>query len=225
MHKTLKTLAIASLALPFAVACATDGTNGPSAKAGTGTATAANTSAPTSGGSAGTTGASTGTSTSTGAGATTGAATGTGTNAAATGAQSGATASTTRPSTGIPALVNVNLQNVLNDLSVRLQIDRANVPVNIQLPIELAANVCGVSVNVLAVSGGGQGKCTAKTAPQELAQVVQQQMAAGGSVGGGAQGGSTASTGGAPTSGAATGGAGNTSATSSGTTETTTKPR
>ena len=48
---------------------------------------------------------------------------------------------------GIPALVNVNLQNVLNDLSVRLQIDRANIPVNAQVPIDVAANVCGVSIN------------------------------------------------------------------------------
>jgi hypothetical protein len=65
---------------------------------------------------------------------------------------------------------------------VRLQIDRANIPVNAQIPINLAANVCGVSINVLSVSTGGQAQCTAKTAPAELAQVVQQQIAAGGSV-------------------------------------------
>jgi hypothetical protein len=108
--------------------------------------------------------------------------------------------------TSIPSLVNVNLSNVLNDLSVKLNLDRANVPVTIQLPVTLAANVCGVSVNVLAVSTGGQANCTAKTDPPELAQVVQQQMAAGGNVGGGAQGGSNATTGGAPTGGASTGG-------------------
>lgn len=124
------------------------------------------------------------------------------------------TGTSTNASTGgtggvqVPSLVNVNLENVLNDLSVQLMIDRANVPINIQLPINLAANVCGVSVNVLALSTGGQAQCEAKSAPQELAQVVQQQMAAGGSVGGGAQGGSTAATGtAAPASGTATGGA------------------
>jgi hypothetical protein len=196
MNKTLTTLAIAGMALPFAWACATDGTNGPNASTSSGATTAS------SGGASGAAGATTGTST----------------NAGAT---------TPRPSTGtggIPSLVNVNLNNVLNDLSVRLQIDRANVPVNIQLPIELAANVCGVSVNVLSVSTGGQASCTAKSAPQELAQVVQQQMAAGGSVGGGAQGGSTAATGSStPASGTATSGATNTGATSSGTTETQTR--
>src|SRR3954468_2458434 len=112
---------------------------------------------------------------------------------------------------GIPALVNVNLQNVLNDLSVRLQIDRANIPVNAQVPIDVAANVCGVSVDVLSLSNGGHGSCTAKTATPQLAQVVQQQVAAGGSVGGGAQGGSTATT------GTATGTGGNSSSGSSGT--------
>ncbi len=126
--------------------------------------------------------------------------------------------------TGIPALVNVNLENVLNDLSVRLQVDRANIPVNAQIPIDVAANVCGVSVNVLAVSTGGQASCTAKTATPELAQVVQQQVAAGGSVGGGAQGGSTATTGGSTaTGGGSTSGATDTSAESTGTTETNTQ--
>jgi hypothetical protein len=126
---------------------------------------------------------------------------------------------------GIPALVNVNLQNVLNDLSVRLNIDRANIPVNAQVPIDVAANVCGVSVNVLSLSTGGKGTCTAKTATPQLAQVVQQQVAAGGSVGGGAQGGSTATTGGSTgTGGSGTSGSQGTGGTSTGTTETTNPP-
>jgi hypothetical protein len=126
---------------------------------------------------------------------------------------------------GIPALVNVNLQNVLNDLSVRLNIDRANIPVNAQVPIDVAANVCGVSVNVLSLSTGGKGKCTAKTATPQLAQVVQQQVAAGGSVGGGAQGGSTATTGGSTgTGGSGTSGAQGTGGNSSGATDTTNPP-
>jgi hypothetical protein len=96
----------------------------------------------------------------------------------------------------IPALVSVDLRNVLNNLSVKLHLDRTNVPVNAQIPITLAANVCGVSVNVLAISAAnGKGHCVAKNAPAKLAQVVQQQISAGGNVGGGAQGGSTATTG------------------------------
>jgi hypothetical protein len=152
--------------------------------------------------------------TSSGSGATTG----------GSGSTSGGTSSGVGGS-GIPALVNVNLENVLNDLSVRLQIDRANIPVNAQIPIDVAANVCGVSVSALSLSTGGNASCTAKTATPQLAQVVQQQVAAGGSVGGGAQGGSTATTGSASGSGGtSTSGSSGTGGTSTGTTETTTTP-
>jgi hypothetical protein len=91
-------------------------------------------------------------------------------------------------------LVNVNLQNVLNDLSVAIKVDRANIPVNAQVPIDVAANVCGVSVSALSASiASGTASCTAKTTSPALTQAVQQQVAAGGNVGGGAQtmGGST----------------------------------
>jgi len=89
----------------------------------------------------------------------------------------------------VPSLVNVNLSNVLNNLALDLKIDKANIPINAQIPISVAANVCGVSINVLSIGAGGgssQG-CTAKTTSPELDQAVQQQLAANGSVGGGAQ--------------------------------------
>jgi hypothetical protein len=94
------------------------------------------------------------------------------------------------------SLVNVNLSNVLNDLSLDLKIDKANIPINAQIPITIAANVCGVSINILSVGAGGgssQG-CTATNSSPELAQAVQQQLAAGGNVGGGAQTSGTTST-------------------------------
>jgi hypothetical protein len=87
------------------------------------------------------------------------------------------------------SLVNVNLSNVLNDLAFDLKIDKANIPVNAQIPITIAANVCGVSINILSVGAGGgssQG-CTAQNSSPELSQAVLHQLAAGGSVGGGAQ--------------------------------------
>jgi hypothetical protein len=89
----------------------------------------------------------------------------------------------------VPRLVNVNLSNVLNDLALDLKIDKANVPINAQIPISLAANVCGVSINVLSFGAGGgssQG-CTANSISPELKQYIQQQLAANGSVGGGSQ--------------------------------------
>jgi hypothetical protein len=88
---------------------------------------------------------------------------------------------------GAVSLVNVNLSNVLNDLALDLKIDKANIPINAQIPITIAANVCGVSINILSVSAGNKANCTASTTSPELSQAVQQQLAAGGSVGGGAQ--------------------------------------
>ena len=144
-----------------------------------------------------------------------------GASAGTSGESSGGTSASAGGSGGgvlgqIPALVSVNLQNVLNDLAIKLNIDRANIPVNAQIPIAVAANVCGVSINILSVSTGGQAQCTAKTASPELAQSVQQQISAGGSVGGGAQGGSTVTTGTAGSTTGTSGGATGTSATSTG---------
>lgn len=95
----------------------------------------------------------------------------------------------------IPTLVSVNLQNVLNDLSISLKVNRNNIPVTAQVPIDVAANVCGVSVSVLAASiASGHASCTATTTTPQLTQAVQQQIASGGSVTGGDQ-----TMGGAPT--------------------------
>jgi len=94
------------------------------------------------------------------------------------------------------SLVNVNLSNVLNDLALDLKIDKSNIPINAQVPISVAANVCGVSINILSIGGGGSSKgCTATTASPELVQAVQQQLAAQGGVGGGAQTTGTTATG------------------------------
>src|SRR4029079_14698967 len=87
------------------------------------------------------------------------------------------------------SLVNVNPSNVLNNLALDLHVDKANIPINAQIPITVAANVCGVSINILSIGAGSgnSGGCTAKTTAPELTQAVQQQLAANGSVGGGAQ--------------------------------------
>ena len=88
----------------------------------------------------------------------------------------------------VPALVSVNLQNVLNDLSISLQVDRNSIPVTAQVPIDVAASVCGVSVDVLAASvASGKASCTATSTSAQLTQVVQQQISTGGDVQGGDQ--------------------------------------
>ena len=111
----------------------------------------------------------------------------TGEQAGNTAAPAGDTTSGTTGGTGgaggtsVPTLVNVNLQNVLNDLAVKLNISNANIPVNAQVPIDVAANVCGVSVSALSASiANGQASCTATTTSPTLIQSVQQQISAGG---------------------------------------------
>lgn len=101
---------------------------------------------------------------------------------------SGSTGPVGATGSGIPALVSVNLQNVLNNLSVSLNVSRNNIPLNAQVPISVAASVCGVSVDVLAASAAnGHATCTATTTTPHLTQAVQQQIASGGNVNGGAQ--------------------------------------
>jgi hypothetical protein len=114
------------------------------------------------------------------------------------------------------SLVKVDLSNVLNDLALDLKVDKSNIPVNAQIPVTVAANVCGVSINILSIgAGGGSSKgCTANSISPELKQYIQQQIAANGSVGGGAQTNGTTSTTGTNTSatGASTGTTGTTTA-------------
>ena len=115
----------------------------------------------------------------------------TGDTGASTGGTTGSTGSTggsTGGSGSIPTLVSVNLKNVLNDLSVSLQVNQNSIPVTAQVPIDVAANVCGVSVSALAASvASGNATCTATTTSPALTQVVQQQISTGGNVGGGDQ--------------------------------------
>src|ERR1044071_3484129 len=70
---------------------------------------------------------------------------------------------------GAVSLVNVDLSNVLNDLALDLKVDKSNIPINAQIPINVAANVCGVSINILSIGGGGSSPgCTANSISPEL---------------------------------------------------------
>jgi hypothetical protein len=110
------------------------------------------------------------------------------TGSAATTENAAAGGGVTGGGSSIPTLVNVNLQNVLNDLSVSLEVNRNSIPVTAQVPIDVAASVCGVSVDALAASiASGTASCTATTSSPALVQVVQQQISTGGNVTGGDQ--------------------------------------
>ena len=79
-------------------------------------------------------------------------------------------------------LVNVSVGNVeiLDGLLTNAEIDvlrNAQIPITVQLPINVAANVCGVAVNVLARGGPSRNTCDATNGSTELAQAIRQQYA------------------------------------------------
>jgi hypothetical protein len=74
------------------------------------------------------------------------------------------------------SLVNVDLRNarILNNIANDLSIDITNVPITVQVPLSLAANVCEVDVNVLAQSlERGTTTCTAQSTSNALNRRVQ----------------------------------------------------
>ena len=79
-------------------------------------------------------------------------------------------------------LVNVSVGNVeiLDGLLTNAEIDvlrNAQIPITVQLPVNVAANVCGVAVNVLARGGPSRNTCDATNGTTELAQAIRQQYA------------------------------------------------
>ena len=74
-------------------------------------------------------------------------------------------------------LVNVEVSNVANDIAKNLSVDVSQIPVTVQVPVGVAANVCGVDANVLAQQKkDGGASCAAKSASGALNQVVQKQL-------------------------------------------------
>jgi len=82
-------------------------------------------------------------------------------------------------------LVNVSLGNVKPEIAKNINVSENQVPVTVQVPVGVAANVCGVDANVLAQQGrGGTAQCTAKNTSTALNQAVQRQVGGGGNTGG-----------------------------------------
>jgi hypothetical protein len=78
--------------------------------------------------------------------------------------------------------VNIPVQNIaiLNGFLNNDQIsalNNLNVPITVQAPISLAANVCGVNVAALASQKNkGGGSCTATSGSSALARLVSEQV-------------------------------------------------
>ncbi|PYX15653.1 MAG: hypothetical protein DMG84_10850 [Acidobacteria bacterium] len=74
-------------------------------------------------------------------------------------------------------LVNVSLTNVKTEIAKNINVDVSQIPGTVQAPIAVAANVCGVAVDVLSSQAQqGAAKCDAKTTNDALNQIVQTQL-------------------------------------------------
>lgn len=73
-------------------------------------------------------------------------------------------------------LVNVNLGDVTVQLQNLLNNNQISIPATVQVPIGIAANVCGVTVAALVQRvKGGNNSCDARTANAALARIVSRQ--------------------------------------------------
>jgi len=74
-------------------------------------------------------------------------------------------------------LINVNLSNIKADIAKNINVNVSQIPVTVQAPIDVAAAVCGVSVDVLtAQAKQGNSSCTAKNDTSALNSIVQNQL-------------------------------------------------
>jgi hypothetical protein len=97
--------------------------------------------------------------------------------AAATVLALGAATHATAQQTG---LVNVDIRNVANNIARDLKVNVSQIPVTVQAPVSVAANVCGIAANVLSTqAASGTASCTAKSTNTALNQLVQTQLKTG----------------------------------------------
>lgn len=74
---------------------------------------------------------------------------------------------------GSGSLINVDLSNIRAEVAKNVDVALDRVPITIQLPVTVAANVCGVNVNVLSVQvPTGDASCSATATSPELEQEV-----------------------------------------------------
>ncbi|HEX6706383.1 MAG TPA: hypothetical protein VF169_16605 [Albitalea sp.] len=74
-------------------------------------------------------------------------------------------------------LVNVDIRNVANNIAQNLKVDVGQIPVTVQAPISVAANVCGIDATVLSSqTTSSPANCTARTASTALNDIVQSQL-------------------------------------------------
>lgn len=77
-------------------------------------------------------------------------------------------------------MITVDISGVSASVAKNLNIDAAQVPATILVPVAVAAKACGVAANVLTQQGGTgtPATCQAKNADADLAQLIQKGLTA-----------------------------------------------
>ena len=73
------------------------------------------------------------------------------------------------------SMVSVDLSKVAPSIATNIKVDASSVPLSVQVPVGVAANVCGVSASTLAQQSGSAA-CQATSTNAALDQVVQKQL-------------------------------------------------
>jgi hypothetical protein len=74
-------------------------------------------------------------------------------------------------------LVEVDLSNLRADIAQDINVNARRIPGSLQVPVGVAATVCGIDVNALARQAvGATPTCPAKNESQALNQQVQRQL-------------------------------------------------
>jgi hypothetical protein len=75
-------------------------------------------------------------------------------------------------------LVNVQLGDVvISQIAQDINVDVSQIPVTVQVPVGVAANICGVDANILAQQKkDGDVSCEAESTSQALTQIVQREI-------------------------------------------------
>ncbi len=74
-------------------------------------------------------------------------------------------------------LVSVNISDVRAEIAKNVNVSLEDVPITIQLPVDVAANVCGTNVNVLTLQiNANENTCRATTTSAALEQAVRNQI-------------------------------------------------
>lgn len=92
----------------------------------------------------------------------------------------GAGTNTGADTAAVPAggLITVNVSDIRAEIAKNINVNIENVPITVQASVQVAADVCGISVNLISVQfNAGQTTCMATTTSPELEQIVRNQMA------------------------------------------------